>query len=243
LRQKQLVLRDPALVHVHPGSLLAGVFRGATGLALVGILGAAVGEWLLTDTVRSSARFAAAFKLGAGSVVVAGLSFAVLGALGHVVFADLVGDFRERRIRRVPALVALAERAVEFVGGATWGTVCGALVGVLAAAGYWAFAEVPSGLAAQLITGAGSGALLGAVLILSGRYARAVREAENSGAYFAALGPFAFIATALTKAARKKCREPACCSEQSADAAGMHLDSSTQFANRQLLARRENLAD
>jgi hypothetical protein len=242
LRQEQLVLRHPALAHAHPGSLLAGVCRGAAGLALIGTFGAAVGEWLLTDTVRSSARFAAAFKIGAGSAVVAGLSFAVLGALGQVVFGDLVGDFRERRIRRVSALAALAERAVEFVGGATWGTVCGALIGVLAAAGCWAFAEVPSGLAAQLITGAGSGALLGAVLVLSGRYACVVREAENSGAYFAALGPFACIAKAFTKPACKKTPE-LCGGEPSPDPAETQRESSTQFANRRLSARGENLAD
>src|SRR5271165_3506420 len=119
LRQKYLATRGSALVHAdlcftRRRLLAIEVLRGALGLAMLAALGSAVGEWLLAGTVNASGRFAGAMKVGVGCALVAALTFAILGALGHVVFGDLVGDFRQRHRKAAFRWAALLEIPVEF---------------------------------------------------------------------------------------------------------------------------------
>jgi hypothetical protein len=116
----------------HPRSRLLALLGSALGLAFVGAAGGALGGWLLRDTIKANGPLPVAFQAAVGSVPVV---FAILGTRGHVVFGDLVGDCRERRRRQRPTIwMKLIETAVEFVGGAAWGAVCGLLIGVLAGA-------------------------------------------------------------------------------------------------------------
>jgi len=210
LRQKYLATRGPCLVRAdlrftRRRLVAIEVVRGALGLAALAVLGAAVGEWLLASTVNASGRFAGAVKVGVGCAGVAALTFAILGALGHVVFADLVGDFRERRRKSGFRWSALVEIPVEFAGGAIWGSVCGALIGSATGVGCWLLDLAPVGSGQIVVVGAAHAALLGATLSLLGLLMRRLRQFEEFGSDFAVLGPLPLLAYFFSRrAARQK---------------------------------------
>ncbi|MBY0522725.1 MAG: hypothetical protein K2R98_04980 [Gemmataceae bacterium] len=184
LRQRYLAIRGSVertqdLGHARRRLRVLQIVRGVLGLALVGFTGSMVGEWMLGATVRASGGFAIAVKVGTGSALVAATVFAVLGALGHVVFADVIGDFHERR--RMPFRWAtLMEVAIEFHGGAIWGAVCGLLIGAITGA---------VGLQCLHADAVLGGAIAGAILAALGIRLRAVKGGRSAEADYADLGP------------------------------------------------------
>jgi len=146
---------------------------------------------MLGNVVCASGPFAVAFQAGIGSVVVAGTVFAVLGALGYVVFGDVVGDFRAEPGHGSPSAGdRFADVAVEFVGGATWGVVCGMLLGLAAGAVCLILGIAPG----PTIAGTAGGALLGLVLAVLAGVFRSVRGKEETGTAFGTMGPLPFSA-------------------------------------------------
>ncbi len=166
-------LRVPALNRLVRRRILAvELARGTLGMAGIGALGGALGNLLLAHTVRSSGPYAAAFQAAFGSFIIAGATFAILGALGHVVFGDLVGDFRTAAGRGDTSREdRIADAAVEFVGGATWGIVCGMLIGVLGGTA-GSLLGLPLG---PVQSGTVGGALLGFVLEVLANVCRSIR--------------------------------------------------------------------
>lgn len=195
LRQKYLATRSPDLAradlcHARRRLLAIELAGRVAGLALVGAFGACAGFVLLAEVIPGIGPFAAAVKIGVGSAAVAGLAFALLGACGHVVFAEIVGDYRERRRRRVASFWPfLVDTSIEFVGGAAWGTVSGMLVG--AAAGVAAFLLSLDGAALPSLIGAGTmgGSVLGLLLASLAIVARCLSGLYLGGEDYAALGP------------------------------------------------------
>jgi hypothetical protein len=209
LRQKYLATRGPALVRAdlcftRRRLVAIEVVRAAVGLALLAALGGIVGEWLLAGTVNASGRFAGAVKVGVGCAAVAAGMFAILGALGHVVFGDLVGDFRECRRKSTFRWAALLEIPVEFAGGAIWGTVCGTLIGCLMGLGCWLLDLTPVEPGELIAVGAAHAALLGAVLTVLGLLVRRLRQLEELGANFATLGPLPLLAYFFSRTAARQ---------------------------------------
>jgi hypothetical protein len=131
-------------------------------------VGGALGGWLLQDTVRADGPLPVAFQAALGCALVTSIVFAALALRGHVVFGDLVGDCRERRRKKRPSILGWAvETTIEFVGGATWGAVCGLLIGALAGAARGCVVTGTGGpitiSAAAALGGAAAGLALGAV--------------------------------------------------------------------------------
>ena len=181
LRRKYLARRGPALARADSRFarrriLAVELMHGTAGLAMVGALGGTVGSLALAGSVRSSGAYAVAFQVGIGSVLVAGTVFAILGALGHVLFADVVGDFRAPSGEAGSSLGdRFADLAVEFSGGATWGIVCGMIIGVVVAALGPAFNAINAAPTAPTLAGATGGAVLGLALSLLAALFRRVR--------------------------------------------------------------------
>jgi hypothetical protein len=138
LRQKYLATRTPAWAGADleraAGCLLAvRLLRGVVGLALVGAAGGAIGSLLLSSPANGKAGSALPVVVGIGSALSGALSFALLGALGFVVLAEVVGEEKPRRYGGgVSAiLVQMTEIWAETACGAIWGAICGLFIGLI----------------------------------------------------------------------------------------------------------------
>lgn len=178
--------------------VLVELARGVIGLAALGCLGGTIGSLVLGSSVNESGQFAAAFQAGMGSLMVSGLFFAVLGAFGRVVFADVVGDWRKETGSSSHSREdRFAEIAIEFVGGAMWGIVCGLLIGVTAAV-VGAFLAIALG---PVTSGAVGGAGLGLILASWAAVFRSIRtKQEARRAREAAVALSAYFVSAATVA-------------------------------------------
>jgi hypothetical protein len=193
LRQKYVATRGPELERAdlrlaRRWVRAARLLGGSVGMAVLGALGSVIGAWLLASLSQPSGGFPAAAKVGVGSALLAGGVFGLLGALGHVVFAELIGDYSETEERRFPSSWAsLVDGAVEFIGGAIWGIVCGAATGVVVGSASHLLGITIEGWPGLIISGAAGGGVLG--LLLAALALILPRGAGPVGAEHAALGP------------------------------------------------------
>ncbi len=168
------VLDCLTLIHANrpprPRRVLPPGITGLLCLTLVGALGGAMGEVLLTRSARGINGVTVAMAVGTGSALAAAGFFAALALRGYVVFGEMVGEVEEPATAgEASSLVARSlSAAVEACGGVLWGVVCGAAVGTVAGGLYLLCGEqlmviggaVPLGTLAGIVVGASLGAVI-----------------------------------------------------------------------------------
>lgn len=200
LRQKYLATRRPAwaradLAFARRRLLALEVAGRVLGLAALGGAGGLLGFVLCRETIPAVGPVATGFKAAVGAGLAAAVVFAVLGACGHVVFGEIVGDYRDRRRRKRGAWgPLLLDGVVEFIGGAVWGAVCGMACGGGAALAQWTLALNGAAFLGMAAAGAGGGAALGLLLAGAALLIRHLGGLGLGGADHAALGPLPLLA-------------------------------------------------
>jgi hypothetical protein len=117
--------------HAHPRLVTVGCVSVTVGFALVGAAGAFGVVSLLLRPGKASGAGSMLAALGTGGMLCGAIAFAVLGALGHVVLAELVGERSAESSRPSSRAAAIARVLVEAVGGALWGAVWGLFIGII----------------------------------------------------------------------------------------------------------------
>lgn len=214
LRTKYLATRTPEWASADlrlAGArlLVARAIRGILGLALVGAVGGALGDLLLTPAAKASGGGAWPVVVGLGSVLSGALSFAVLGALGYVVLPEVVGEEWESRHGQgfAGVLDRVWEPLCDALCGGVWGALCGLCIGALSWVADASVGLPPFGSLDRVIAGASGGVLLGSLFGVL--LAVAGKQDSARARCWAQLGPlpvpayFFFLQAARTRYLRK----------------------------------------